>query len=84
MTGDFAGDRLQRLRNAFLQALLLGHELGIAAQQNVGAAAGHVGGDGDRALASGLRDDLGFLLVILGVQDDVLDALLLQQLGQPL
>ncbi len=25
------------------QALLLGHELGVAAQQNVGTAAGHVG-----------------------------------------
>ena len=50
----------------------------IAAQQNVGAAAGHVGRDGDRALASRLRHDLGFVLVILGVQHHVLHALFLQ------
>ena len=36
------------------------------------------------ALASGLRDDFGFALVELGVQHDVLDAFLLQQLGKPL
>ena len=36
------------------------------------------------ALRAGLRDDLGFLLVVLGVQDDVLDAAQLQQLRQPL
>ena len=64
--------------------MLLGHELGIAAEQNVGAAAGHVGGDGDRALASGLRHDERFALVILGVQHLVLDAHFLQQAGQPL
>ena len=72
----------QRLRNSLLHALLLGHEFGIAAEQNVGAAAGHVGGDGDHAFASGLGHDLGFALVILGVEHDVLDALLLQQLRQ--
>ena len=76
--------RAQRLRDSLLHALLLGHELRIAAEQNVGAAAGHVGGDRDHALASGLGHDLGFALVILGVQHDVLDALLLQQLGKPL
>ena len=48
-----------------------GHEFRIAAEQNVGAAAGHVGGDGDHALAAGLSDDLGFLLVELGVEHDV-------------
>jgi hypothetical protein len=37
-----------------------------------------------RALAAGLGHDLGFLLVILGVQHDVLDAFFLQQLGEPL
>jgi hypothetical protein len=30
---------------------LAGDHLGVAAEQDVGAAAGHVGGDGDRALA---------------------------------
>ncbi len=43
--------------------------LRVAAQQNVGSAAGHVGGNRDRAFASRLRDDEGFALVILGVQD---------------
>ena len=61
-----------------LQALFLGHELGVAAEQDVGTAAGHVGGDGDRALAAGLRDDVGFALVVLGVQHFVPDAHLLE------
>ena len=43
--------------------------VGIAAELNVGAAAGHVGGDGDGARHAGLRDDVGFLLVIARVED---------------
>ena len=74
----------QRLRDSLLHALLLGHEFRIAAEQNVGTAAGHVGGDRDHAFASGLGDDFGFALVILGIQHDVLDAFFLQQLGKPL
>ena len=58
------------------------HELGIAAEQNVGTAAGHVGGDRDRALAAGLRHDVGFALVILGVQHFVPHAHLLQDAGE--
>src|SRR2546428_10349548 len=50
------------------RSLILGHELGIAAQQNVGAAAGHIGGNGDRFLAPGLRHDGGFTLMVFGVQ----------------
>ena len=53
--------------------------VGHAAQDDVGAAAGHVGGDGDRAEAAGLGHDLGLALVVLRVQHHVLDALLLQQ-----
>ena len=64
--------------------VLPGHELGVAAEQNVGAAAGHVGGDGDHAETAGLGDDLGFLLVELGVEDDVADALALEDLGEQL
>ena len=60
------------LRNLFGQALLPRHELGVAAEQDVGAAAGHVGRDRDRALPAGLRDELGLLRVVLGVQHDVL------------
>ena len=55
---------------------LLGRALiGLAAEHDVGAAAGHVGGDGDGGVAARLRDDAGFLLVLLGVQHAVLDAL---------
>jgi hypothetical protein len=39
-----------------------------AAQHDVGAAAGHVGGDGDAAGQAGLGDHLGFLGMLLGVQ----------------
>ena len=42
--------------------------LDIAAQHDVGAAARHVGGDGDHLRAPGLRDDLGLARVLLGVQ----------------
>ena len=48
------------------------------AEFDVGAAAGHVGGDGHGAALAGARDDLGFLLVILGVEDGVDDALALE------
>ena len=54
----------------------------VAAQLNVGAAACHVGGDGDRTGKTCVRDDEGFLLVVSGVQDVVLDMLGLQQLGK--
>src|SRR5271156_687792 len=81
---DFALRGADRLRDAFLHAFLLGHEFRIAAKQNIGAAPGHVGGDGDHAFASGLRDNLRFALVILRVQDDVFDSLLLQQVRKPL
>ena len=43
-------------------------ELRVAAEHDVGAAAGHVGRDRDRALAAGLRDDLGLARVLLGVE----------------
>ena len=76
-TGARRPRRLGRLR---LRAHLgLGHDLGVAAEQDVGAAAGHVGGDGDRALAAGLRDDVGLALVLLGVEHVVRDALLLEE-----
>ena len=65
---------LRQLSATARRALLPRHELGVAAEQDVGAAAGHVGGDRDRALAAGLRDDLGFLRVVLRVQHDVRDA----------
>ena len=41
---------------------------GIAAEQNIGTAAGHIGRNGDRAFAARLRDDGSLTLVILRVQ----------------
>src|ERR1700687_3599343 len=67
---DLALRSADGLRNSLLHAFLLGHEFGVAAQQNIGAAACHVGGDGDRAFASGLRHNFRFALVELRVQDD--------------
>ncbi len=56
----------------------------VAAEEDVGTAAGHVGGDGDHAEAAGLGDDLGLLLMELGVEDDMPDALALEDFGQEL
>ena len=61
-----------------------GQVLGIAAEQDVGASAGHVGGDGDRAFAAGLRDDLRLLGVELRVQHRVRHAAAAQQLAEQL
>ena len=41
------------------------------AEMNVGAAAGHVGGDGDAAALAGLRDDLGLVPILRGVEHGV-------------
>ena len=62
----------QPFGDLFRQALLARHELGVAAEQNVGAAAGHVRGDRDRAFAARLRDVLRFLRVVLRVEHHVL------------
>jgi len=51
---------------------------------DVGTAAGHVGGDGDGAALSGAGDDLGLLLVELGVEHGVHDALALEQAAEDL
>src|SRR6266576_369511 len=63
---------------------LFGVNFGVAAEENIGASAGHIGGYGYRALASGLGDDGGFTLVILGVEDLMLHAHLLEDAGEPL
>jgi hypothetical protein len=60
------------LRNLLGQALLTGHELGVAAEQNVGSTTGHVGRNRHGTLAPGLGHELSFLGVILRVEDDVL------------
>ena len=49
-------------------AFLRNAHLHIAAKLNVGAAARHVGRDGDRAGHAGFRDDIGLELVEAGIQ----------------
>ncbi len=44
------------------------------AQDDVGAPAGHVGGDGHHALLPGVGHDLGLFLVLLGIEHFVFDA----------
>ncbi len=67
-----------------LAHLLFGELLGVAAQHDVDAATGHVGGDGDGAELAGLGDDLGLPLVVLGVEHLVGDAPALELDGEPL
>src|SRR5215218_4888418 len=64
----------------------LGEVLGVAAELDVDAATGHVGGDRDRSRATGLGDDLALALGVLGlrVEDGVLDAALLELVRQQL
>src|SRR6185437_7423889 len=59
--------RSQRLCSSLLHAFLFRREFRIAAEQNVGTAARHVGRNRDRAAPACLRHDFRFLLVILGV-----------------
>ncbi len=53
----------------------------VAAQQDVGTATGHVGGDGQRTRTTGLSNDFGFFFVELGVQNLVIDAFIVEQAG---
>ena len=73
------GDFVDSARRSRLQRGEFGFER--TAEHDVGTAAGHVGGDGDRARAAGLRDDVRFALVLLGVEHFVRDAGFLQLLG---
>jgi hypothetical protein len=54
------------------------------AEQNVGAAARHIGGHRNRPLAAGLRYDVGLALMVFRVQHLVFHAHPLQNPGQPL
>jgi len=66
-------------------SLNLGHLLiHIAAQHDVRAPAGHVGGDGNHPGLPGFRHDIRFPGVLLGVQHLVGQLFLIQQLGQEL
>ena len=81
---DLVADHLFRFRIRLVGSFQhLGNQhLGIPAKLNIGAAPGHVGGDGHRPRHTGLGDDLGLLFVIAGVQDTVFDPFGLEHLGQ--
>ena len=72
------------LAEAGLPQVVLGQVLGVAAEHDVRAAAGHVGGDGDGPQLARLGHDLRFALVLLGVEDVVRYAALFQQGGERL
>ena len=69
---------------AFRQVLqfVITTELQIAAKLDVGPAAGHVGGNCDRAKPPSLSNDVGFHFVEAGVEDVVLDPFLPQEFGE--
>jgi len=54
--------------------LARGQSLEVAAEHDVHASSGHVGGDRDRVQTPGLGHDLGFAEVLLRVQDFVRDS----------
>ena len=67
-----------------IQRLLSGSELGIqiASQDNICAAARHIGGDRDNTRPASLGNNFSFLFMILGVQYLVLNTLRLKRLGE--
>ena len=83
--GEF-GQTLGPFGRGFVEALAPqvapGQALGVATQEDVDAAPGHVGGHGHRSEPSRLGHDLGLAMVLLGVQHLVGDALLVEQAGQ--
>lgn len=52
------------------------------AQHDVRTTTGHVGGDGDRSRPTGLGDDVGFLLMMLGIEHLMRHTGLAQDAGQ--
>ena len=62
--------------------LLARHVIGVAAQHDVRAAPRHVGGYRNRLESARLRDDCGFLFVVLGVQHAMPYALSFEHIGQ--
>src|SRR5262249_57092431 len=78
---ELVDELVELLGLGFRDAVLLAEaelreHLRVAAEDDVRAATGHVRRDRDRALAPGLRDDVGLVLVVLGVEHRVLDLLL--------
>ena len=81
---DFALAYPQRAGLALLHQFLPGHEVGIAAQQNVCAAPGHVSGDGHHTQAARLSHDFRFPFMELRVEHHVTHAIALQDCAEPL
>jgi len=50
----------------------------VAAKHDIGSAARHVGGDGNGPRQTGIGDNPGLALVLLGIQDLMLDLLLFE------
>ena len=73
LVGDFVGG------DALGNKKVVGHDLSITAEQDVGTTTGHVGCDGHRTLTTGLRHDLGLALMELRVEHAVTDATLGEQ-----
>ena len=73
--------RRVRKRELIFQAVIAGHGLRISAEENVRAAAGHVGRYRYGAFAARLGNDDGFALVLLGVQNLVRNSGFLQVRG---
>ncbi|MPM11241.1 hypothetical protein SDC9_57580 [bioreactor metagenome] len=78
VVGLILGGVLQRVDTTVLERLV-GQELGVATEDDVGATTGHVGRDCDGALAARLRNDGRLTLVVLRVQHLVRHADLLEQ-----
>ena len=77
-------DPLPHRGEPVLAHLVQRQQLRVAAEQDVDAPTGHVGGDRHRLEPAGLGDDLGLSRVLLGVEHLVAHASLPQQLGQHL
>ena len=60
-----------------------GHRFWVAAEDDVGAASGHVCGNRHRPEPTGLGDNVSLTLVLFGVEHLVLHASLLKQGGKP-
>ncbi len=86
VTGDALGQPVRALVGvrSLREEVAAGETLGVATEEDVDAAPGHVGGHGHRSRLPGLGDDVGFHLVLLGVQDGVGDAASLEDAGQEL
>ena len=77
ITGSLGDDPVCKAR---LAQVVFRQIFGIAAEHDIGTAAGHVGGYGDRTELTCLRDYLRFLLMVLCVEHIVLDTALFKQI----